>query len=163
MWKKIDEFPSYSICESGRVRNDNTKVVKSPSFGSRGYPVVSLYKNGKLYLRTIHILLARTFIPNPENKPQVNHIDGDKLNYSLENLEWVTSKENMEHARRTGLHTSDGDKRVAQIDCFGNVVNVFKSVSEASRKTGISRGNIGGVARGNTRAKTAGGFKWKYI
>lgn len=162
-WVKIEEFPMYSIKRNGDVRNDKTGVVKHPCFGLRGYPVVSLVKDGKSYLRTIHILLARTFIPNPENKPQVNHIDGDKLNFSLENLEWVTAKENNQHARRTGLHKTDGDKPIKQIDCFGNIVCIYKSASEASRKTGINLGNICGVARGNTRAKTAGGYKWEYV
>ena len=96
-------------------------------------------------------------------KLKLRHIDGDKLNFSLSNLEWVTSQENNIHARRTGLHTSDGDKAIQQIDCFGRVVCAYKSASEASRKTGINRANICGVARGNTRAKTAGGYKWKYL
>ena len=108
-------------------------------------------------------MLARTFIDNPENKPQVNHIDGNKENYALDNLEWCTSKENMMHAREHGLHVSDGDKRTAQLTMNGDIVAVFKSASEASRSTGIQRCNISSVARGNTRNKSAGGYRWIYV
>jgi hypothetical protein len=69
----------------------------------RGYRKIGLTVNGKTYQYFIHRLLAETFIPNPENKPQVNHLDGDKLNNNLENLEWCTAKENIAHAFSSGL------------------------------------------------------------
>ena len=161
-WVTIEEFPKYEVSKDGRVRNKETGHIKSPSRGGLGYPVVSLWKDDKQYLRTIHILLGRTFIPNPDNKPQINHIDGNKENYNLENLEWVTPLENMSHARRTGLHKSDGDKAVLQFTKNGSLLHEYKSASEASRATGINRGNISVVARGNGRSKTAGGYIWKY-
>ena len=161
-WFQINEFPNYEITKSGKIRNKKTKKNKKISNGKRGYPVVSLTKNKKMNLRTMHILLARQFIPNPNNKPEVNHIDGNKNNYSLSNLEWVTSKENLFHARKTGLHLSDGDKKVLQYDKNMNFIKEYKSASEASRCTKIARGNICSVARGNTKHKSAGGYIWKY-
>lgn len=161
-WVVIEEFPNYEIARSGMIRNKTTNKVKKISKGHRGYPVVSLRKNGKMYLRTVHILLARTFIANPQNKPEVNHIDGNKANYKLENLEWVTRKENDNHARRTGLHKSDGDKPVLQYTKDMILVNRFKSASEAARKTGYNRSNISSAARGNTRLKSYKGYIWKY-
>jgi hypothetical protein len=162
-WKTIPDFPNYEITEKGKIRHKEKKKIRKASPSKRGYPVVSLRKDGKEYLRTIHILVARTFIPNPENKPEVNHKDGNKWNYNINNLEWVTSKENIYHARRMGLHKSDGQKKVAQFDKNGMLRCVFSSATEASKKTGIARCNISAVARENTRAKTAGGYIWRYI
>ena len=87
-WKTIEEFPKYKISSTGEIRHIGSNKSRGVYKGARGYPVVSFRKNGKSYLRTVHVLMARTFIPNPLNKPQVNHIDGNKLNYSLDNLEW---------------------------------------------------------------------------
>ena len=166
VWKIIEEFPCYSISNYGKVINNKTNKLKTFSVGKEGYPYFSFWKNKKQYCRKLHVLLARAFIPNPENFPQVNHIDGNKKNFSLENLEWVTAKENNIHARRTGLHKSDGDKSVLQFDKSGNFIAEFKSASEASRKTLISRGNICNVANhrviGNKRILSAGGYKWEW-
>ena len=166
----IEEFPNYQISTLGRVFNTITKKYKQISLGQRGYPVLSLRKDGKTYIRTIHILLGRAFIKNDdaEHKTQINHIDGDKTNYSLDNLEQVTPKENILHARKTGLHISDGDKAVIQYSLDGEFIAEYKSASEASRQTGIGRANICNVCRkalnqhGNPY-KTAGGYKqeWK--
>lgn len=162
MWKTIEDFPQYEISIEGKVRNKQSKQLKKPSVSKRGYPVVSLQKDHKQYLKTVHILLARTFLPNPDDKPMINHIDGDKTNYSIDNLEWVTSQENTIHAVKTGLLLPTGEKEVIQFTQDMTEVARFVSASEASRQTGIKRCNICGVARGNVRAKTAGGFIWRY-
>lgn len=165
-WKTVDEFPNYEISKNGFVRNKTTGHIKKPSIGKRGYPSISIYKNGNAYQRTIHILLGRAFINNPENKPQINHIDGNKENYSLSNLEWNTPKENTDHARRTGLHKSDGDKAVIQKDLNGKITNRFRSASEASRITGIGRSSICNVCNkrfcNGRHNYTAGGYKWDW-
>ena len=166
-WVIIQEFPDYSICKDGKVKNNKTGYIKYPSNGTRGYPVVSLQKDGKRYLRTIHILLGRTFIynDNPTIKTQINHIDGNKMNFKLDNLEWVTPQENIIHARKTGLHKTDGDKAVIQLTKQGDFIAEYKSASEASRQTGICRSNICNVCRGTLNRhgnpiKTAGGYIW---
>lgn len=161
LWKVIDEFPNYEVSNIARVRNKITGLIKVPSVGKRGYPVLSFKKEGQSYVRTLHRIFAIAWIPNPENKREINHINGDKCDCSFENLEWATSFENMEHARRTGLHNSDGDKAVWQLK-DGEVVAVYKSCSEAARITGFNRGNISSCARGNTRLKTYKGYEWKY-
>lgn len=74
-----------------------------PTKGKIGYLVIGLSKNKKCKLHYIHRLIAEAFIPNPQKKPQINHKDGNKLNNKLENLEWVTCKENINHAISTGL------------------------------------------------------------
>ena len=156
----------YGVSKDGRVYSFLTnKFLKTP-IGKRGYPNVNLRgSDNKCKLKCVHRLVAITFIPNPDNLPEVNHIDGDKSNNNVSNLEWCTSKHNNHHARSTGLHQSDGDKAVLQIK-DGIVINRYKSASEASRKTGIGRANICNVCRGyvnkGKHTRTAGGFVWKY-
>lgn len=163
-WKKIIDFDDYEISSYGRIRNIKTGNIKKVSTGRRGYPVVSLRKNKKTHLKTIHRLIAIAFIPNEGKKNQINHIDGNKGNFNIDNLEWCTAKENLEHARRTGLHKSDGDKAVVQLK-DKKIIAEYRSASEASRKTGISRGNICSVCNNRVRKDgvhilSAGGYKW---
>ena len=98
------EIVRYSVVDEyeDRIINRKEKVIK-PSINNQGYLKVGLNKDGKYYNRYIHRLIAETFIDNPLGKPCVNHIDGNKLNNNLNNLEWVTQKENTIHAHSNGL------------------------------------------------------------
>lgn len=105
IWKTIEGFENYFISNLGNVKNNkfNKEKKLSKSKSTLGYEVVLLYKHGKRTLFYVHRLVAIAFIPNPENKPQVNHIDGNKLNNNVYNLEWNTAKENINHAYDIGL------------------------------------------------------------
>lgn len=105
MWSKIKGFPNYSISENGLVRNDKTGKIKAYNGLRNGYASVDLYNNGKRSTRRIHRLVGDAYLENPDNKSQINHRDGDKLNNDYRNLEYVTPKENMEHAVANGLFT----------------------------------------------------------
>lgn len=135
-----------------------------PLIDSKGYPYVDLKSSdGKRRCPKIHRLVALSFIPNPENKPQVNHIDGCKTNNSVSNLEWVTNEENRTHAINIGLK-DEIHYGVAQYDMDDNLIAVFPTAKKALESLGIESnigGNIGRVIRGNR--KTAYGFKWKQI
>lgn len=98
-FKEIPGFPGYYINSTGIVRN-NKHNLQQRYTGSGKYYKVNLRRNKIRYTRNIHRLMAETFLPNPENKPQVNHINGDKLDNRVENLEWVTVSENMLHNAR---------------------------------------------------------------
>lgn len=93
-------WEDYKITNKGRLINIETGFVKKP-FPKLGYLRYEIHKDGKYISTSQHRLLALNFIPNPENKPEVNHIDGCRDNNLLSNLEWVTSKENSKHARHT--------------------------------------------------------------
>lgn len=99
----LTEFTGYSIDKSGRVYSHKTNMYLTPFKNNYGYFVYGLRQNGKEKQIGRARLLALQFINNPDNKPQVNHIDGDKTNDTLPNLEWVTSKENIQHSFRMGL------------------------------------------------------------
>ena len=170
----IPDFPEYKINENGEVFSkykyktsivtDDWRPVKQVLDKKVGYFLVTLV-NAKTKVRKnqfIHRLLCQAFIPNPLNKPQVNHIDGNKQNNQLVNLEWATSKENSQHAVDLGLTTfTSCEKAIVQIDLStGCVIREFKSLQEAETITKVARQNISKVVRG-LRNK-AGNFGWQY-
>ena len=113
IWKDIEGYEGkYQVSNMGRVKSlyirfkeTGGKIIK-PRISKDGYPVINLFHKGTEKHKILHRLIAQAFIPNPENKKQVNHKDGVKTNNTLENLEWVTNQENMDHAYRTGLNKS---------------------------------------------------------
>ncbi len=130
------------------------KAIKTDKFG---YKRVSLYRNRKTYNKQVHRLVAESFIPNPNNLPQVNHINGDKKDNRVENLEWVSCSENVTHAYEKELRKDR--YKVGQYTLDGVLVKEFKSELEATRITNIR--HINEVTRGIR--KQAGGYIWKRI
>lgn len=168
-WRTIFDFPNYEVSNKGNIRskeyNDSLGHLRSSKklkkqVNNCGYEYVILSsKEEKHKTLTVHRIVAKTFIPNPEEKEDVNHIDGNKLNNNVNNLEWTTTQENIIKRYEIGI---DGNnyKRVSQFDKDGNLVGSFPSSYEAERITGISRTHIGGCWRGERL--TAGGYVWKF-
>lgn len=110
IWETIEDFPDYKVSNKGRVmRIKGYKLIK-PFDNGRGYNCVHLYKNGKRYNKRIHRLVAEAFIEGREEGYEVNHIDGNKKNNFVDNLEWCTRSENIKHAYNTGLIRRDDSK-----------------------------------------------------
>lgn len=106
-WETVKGFPNYMLSTEGRVMSKRTGKLLKPGYDKRDNNYIySLSKNGKGWTFRLYRLVATHFIPNPENKPQINHINGDRMDSSLENLEWCNNSENMLHAFRTGLRTN---------------------------------------------------------
>ena len=112
-WRTIKDFEGlYEISDNGILYSLITNTILKSSIGNHGYNVVSLHKDKKQKTKTVHRLLAKTFIPNPNNLPMVNHKDGVKTNNYVDNLEWCTSEYNNAHAVETGLRTHAKGERV---------------------------------------------------
>lgn len=161
LMREIDGYEGYWVSEDGYVysRKFGKVIELKGKKNSRGYLYVGLYNSGSRKFFRVNRLVAIAFIPNPENKPQVNHKDGDKLSNCVSNLEWCTGSENVLHAFRE-LGRKSRDKEISQYSIDGDFIATFPSASEASRKNGVNIGNISYCANG--RIKTAGGYKWLY-
>lgn len=169
--KLIPGFENYSITMSGRVINNTTKKCKKPTdnHSGKGYLHVDLYNNGKRKKFFVHRLVAEAYIPNPDNKPYVNHIDGNPKNNNFQNLEWCTPLENVEHAvkvlkcgQQYAKANAKRQRPVKQIDVTTQrVVAVYASMGEAERKTGIRTEYICQACKGKIRQ--CFGYTWRYI
>lgn len=102
-WVHLHLSTNYSINKLGEVRNNRTETILKHSTNRYGYTTLNLWINGKKKTQSLHRALAIAFIPNPENKRCVNHINGNKSDNRIENLEWATDSENQKHSYNTGL------------------------------------------------------------
>ena len=139
----------YIITKNGEVFNKRNGHKIKPQINGTGYYRVGI--GGKLHF--VHRLVAKLYIPNPENKPQVNHKDGNKLNNNVDNLEWVTNKENTIHAIKTGLQPIEEKSKVAKLK--RSQVQFIKSHDEMTRKEladlfNISENTISDIRNGKT-------------
>ena len=165
LWKEIPNFDGYYINELGQVKSTKSfkgtkELILKPHKNQQGYLVYNLMKNGKVYLKPLHRLLMITFKENKENLPCINHIDGNKLNNSLGNLEWCTYGYNEREAYRLGLKKPRlKSKPIIQLDKHGNIVNKWKN-SYQLKKFGYSPSNINMCCNG--KRKTANGFIWRF-
>lgn len=171
--EKVKGYEEYSIDTNGVVYSKRGKPLKY-SINHNGYCIVNFIVNGKRIGFTVHTLVARQFIENLDpTKTQVNHKDGNKQNNCVDNLEWVTPKENVEHSiyflgnSKTGERNSNA-KSIGAYDKLGNLIYSFKALSDAAKflcsKTDNYRykqNSIYKAAKGIR--KTYKGFVWKYI
>lgn len=93
-WKTIKDFDKYEISNLGIIRNKKTKIIRKQSNHKDGYKRIVLFKDNKYYIKSVHRLVALTFIPNPNNYDSVDHINGDKSNNTINNLQWMDKKAN---------------------------------------------------------------------
>ena len=148
--KEIPGYENYIITDVNTVFNVKRKKLIKVQVDKDGYLVVQLCKNSKPKKFKMHRLVAMAFIPNPENKPQVNHINGIKFDNSIENLEWVTQSENMKHAYKLGLQKPNDNQKNTASDFHSKLVLntengiYYKNIREAAKYYGkYSHQNIG--------------------
>lgn len=155
----------YYICKEtseilSLMKPNSPKILKA-SKNNAGYLMLGFFSGDSRININIHRCMAETFIPNPNNLPYVNHIDGYKTNNSISNLEWCSASENAQHAHSTGLSSVEHcEKEVHQYFLNGSYCKSFKSLHEAARKEGISASNICNHIAG--KFSTSGGKLWSY-
>lgn len=186
IWKDIDGYEGlYQVSNLGRVKSLERKdkygrifkeKVKELQIDKDGYFRTSLWKGKNGSLKQVHRLVAIAFIPNLENKPIVNHIDGNKQNNNVENLEWCTNSENDLHAYKLGLRTvnktgtgkfgklNGASKPVYMLDKnTEEIIKKFNSLADAARFLGRNANNMSHIAQQvRGKRKTAYGYKWRY-
>ena len=178
VWRDVVGYDGYyQVSNRGNVRSVTRKDsigrkiggrILKPRYDRGGYLLINLCKNGKVRTKLIHRLVAERFIPNPESLPQINHIDEDKANNNVENLEWCTSKDNINH----GTRNERTRKKIRAVNIKTGEVFTFNSVREA-RDKGYNQGGVSRACRGiykNTNGNLMGGeghtyrgYRWYYI
>lgn len=168
-WKQVPNFTKYEASDLGNVRRIGGKVLKQINNGTN-YMCVCLCENGKPKRLYVHRIIAWTFLSETE-LPEVNHIDGNRQNNSLNNLEWVTRSEN--HIHRYEVLKRDAtnkgkfgslnwnSKKVAMYNLNGDLIKIYPAVMEAARDLKINDASIRGVIYG--KQKTCKGHTFKYV
>lgn len=170
--KPIKGYPNYIVTSNGKVYNIKTNLEKSPGKDTKGYLKVDLYRSGRRRTFKIHRLVADAFLPEDPKRIDINHIDGNKHNNKLSNLERVTRSENMIHAYRTGLahpkpHYGMLGKKNPNGGSKGKPIEIietgeqFKSTAECARQKHIREKGINDCLKG--RQHTHRGFHFRYV
>lgn len=169
-------YDDYQVSNLGRIlslnyRNTGKAELMNPSENTKGYFFVHLRKNGETKTCLVNRLVAQTFIPNPENKPEVNHKDENKTNNFVflnedgsvdkekSNLEWNTPKENSNHGTRTERSAKARSKRVLQLSLSGDLIREWESTQECGRN-GFNQGNVSRCCNG--KKPYYKGFRWMF-
>lgn len=156
-WKHIEEYEGmYMVSNLGRIWSCKSGKIIRPRRFKNGYYGVNLGNNNKFYNVSIARMVAKYFVPNPNNYSEVNHIDEDKSNNKASNLEWCTRKYNCNYGKRNDAKA----RPVLQYSKDGFFISEYKSTREAMRQTGTQPSAITLCCQG--KYKSAGGFIWKY-
>lgn len=188
IWKDIKGYEGlYQVSNMGQVKslgngksNKSKLKVMKQQLNHKGYPMINLCKNGVTKGVSVHRLVAINFIPNPNNLPQVNHIDEIKTNNCVENLEWCTNEYNHNYGTRIervrqkqignpNMKTSLGkfgkehptSKPILQLTLDGEIIKLWFSASDAIRENGYGKSHISSCCTG--KKKTAYGYKWEHL
>ena len=169
-WRTISEFPgAYEVSDSGRVRSIARCLPNGHEYPGKilatkaqrnGYLVAHLSYKNQSYTRLVHRLVAIAFKENPNGFPQVNHINEDKKDNRVENLEWCTRSRNCKYGHRNDAMINQRKKAVNQYTIDGAFVKTFPILNVAARETGVNAAHICDVCKG--KRASAGGFKWSY-
>ena len=161
IWKDVKGYEGvYQVSNFGRVKRVTTGRILKGGKDKYGYLIVNLYKNSVGSIKTIHRLVAEAFIPNPENKPQVNHVDENKTNNSLDNLEWMTAKENTNHGTRNERSGKSQSIPIIATNLKTGESMEFYGSNECARQLGLHQASITKVLKG--RLRQTGGYTFKY-
>lgn len=162
MEKYIRIFGKYEVSNFGNVRNSNTGKILKPIEDRYGYLCVCLHELGKNHYKKVHRLVAEAFVENEEDKPCIDHIDGNRKNNIYTNLRWVTPKENSNNPitlAKIKVNCKPPRNKTKPVICV-ETQEKYESLIEASKCVGVDASTIGKCCKGER--KTAGGYHWEY-
>lgn len=176
IWKDIDGYVGlYQVSNLGRVKSlphfrnagcsgyiTSEKIIK-PQILLNGYFQVCLHNDKQTKHYLIHRLVAQAFIPNPDKLPQVNHINEDKSDNRVENLEWCDNKYNINYGTCIQRMKEKQSIPIIQLTKNGDIIRFWNSIAIASKTLNISKGNISACLKGRYGFKTTGGYRWQYL
>ena len=170
-WMPIEGYEKYLVSNTGKIKGYRGRLLTF-TLDKDGYETVSLCKNSKQKTFMVHRIVAKAFIPNTENLQTVDHIDGNKRNNSVDNLQWLSRRDNVRKYHREQGHRLfetprvkgrvKGESKRIRVNQFtrsGELVNTFISFMDAERKTGVRYGNISMCVNGHK--PSAGGYVWR--
>ena len=170
-YKVSNEGNVYSVGRKDTLGRNHRGRTLAPGYDKGGYLIVSLCKNGKLKTKTVHRLVAETFLPNPNGYSEINHRDENKVNNYANNLEWCTREYNNNYGTRSERSGQAQSKKVKAINIETNEVITFNSTVEVGRK-GYDRGGVAKACRGVYKGRagklvggdgrTYKGYRWSY-
>lgn len=155
-WRIIPSFPVYSASNYGRIRNNGTGRIMHVFTNPRGYLTLTLRKDNTQVTKSVHRLVAEAFLGGPHPGLDVNHIDGDKTNNCIENLEWCTREDNVRHAVHTGLRPGPRRRAVRIVETG----EVFESIRECAKYLGVDGSCISWALR---HSGTYHGYHLEYV
>lgn len=150
IWKPVSTLPGYSVSNFGKVKSDRYNKILSYYPDQNGYPQVSMSYKNKRVVRRVHLIVAKEFLPNPENLPMVNHKDGNNENPFASNLEWVSAKGNTQHAVKTGLKVAI-NKVDVEVYIHGKLFGQFDSYVQAALALKIPTGCVPFIMKGGSK------------
>lgn len=159
--RSLDRVGYQRHWQGGLSRYFHKGHILKPHKRSNGYMCITLKKDGQKITHNIHRLVAISFIPKPNGKDCINHLDANPQNNDVSNLEWCTQSENIQYAYDHGTKTPPHQKKVGQYDFDGNLIKIWNSQTEPEKALGIFQANIYKVCNG--KRKQAGGYIWRYI
>lgn len=159
---KIKDFPGYYITENGEVYSCKQNLVKMKLIQSRNGYLRVWFRTPKHVSCMVHRLVAQAFIPNPDNKPQINHKNGIKTDNRVSNLEWATVKENVIHSIKHLKRNKKGTTKIVQQISNNKIIAEFPSIRQASIKTQINYDSIHNSCKNKAGYFLAGGYHWQY-
>lgn len=155
------EYPlntNYIVYDDGRIYSKHYNKFLTPKINWDGYHRIQIWENQKCHMISWHRIIAQTFLENPNNYPVVNHKNGIKFDNRVENLEWCTQQQNIQHAWKTGLSKANAPVDMLNSDVV--YIMTFKSIKEAGEYINRHPSGIIGCCKGRT--KKCGNYKWRY-
>lgn len=161
MWKEIKDFPNYSISDSGEVKNNKTGRILKKALNQDGYAIVQLWNNGKGTMKRVHRLVLETFKPTENTDYEVNHLDRNRTNNNLNNLEWCSNKQNISYRDKDDNLNKKAKK--IKVEYLDGTIEIYNSLTECAKHFDIAVNSVKDYIKKELTSKRKVQAKFTYI